>query len=200
MEILMKFEPIYGATPIDPNEAEGLIPKHLQTQTELNAFEHLNISLSMPWAFSQKKMIDHTFLKKLHKKMFDKTWKWAGQFRKTQKNIGVEAYRIQTELYQLCDDVHFQITHHSFDIDEIAARFHHRLVFIHPFINGNGRHARLCADVLLSMQGRDVFSWGMRTFKDNDLGAVNEMRKMYIDALKEGDRGNIKPLLDFVRI
>jgi Fic-DOC domain mobile mystery protein B len=196
----MKFEQIYGSTPIDSDEAFGLIPKHLETQAELNAFEHLNISLAMPWAFSQKKDIDIGFLKRLHKKMFDRTWKWAGQFRKTQKNIGVEAYRIETELYQLCDDVNFQVEHQSFEIDEIAARFHHRLVFIHPFINGNGRHARLSADILLHLQGRDVFSWGANTFKGNDLGAVNDMRKRYIDALKEADKGNLKPLLDFVRM
>lgn len=195
----MKFEQIYGATPIDPDEACGLIPKHIQTQRELNAFEHLNISLAIPWAFAFRKMIDVTFLKKLHKKMFDKTWKWAGQFRKTQKNIGVEVYRIETELYQLCDDVCFQLDNQSFDIDEIAARFHHRLVFIHPFINGNGRHARLSADILLKQQGRDPFSWGAHTFKGKDIGIVNDMRKYYIDALKEADFGNIKPLLDFVR-
>ncbi|CAO5676257.1 MAG: hypothetical protein HEEMFOPI_01998 [Holosporales bacterium] len=200
MEVFVKFEQIYGSTPIDPDEASGLIPKHLQTQAELNAFEHLNISLSIPWAFTNRKMIDTQFLKKLHKKMFDKTWKWAGQFRKTQKNIGVEAYRIETDLYQLCDDVHFQIKNQSFEVDEIAARFHHRLVFIHPFINGNGRHARLSADILLQQEGKDVFSWGAHSFKGKDLGTVNEMRKTYIDALKEADKGNIKPLLNFVRI
>jgi Fic-DOC domain mobile mystery protein B len=196
----MKFEQIYGATPIDPNEASGLIPKHIQTQAELNAFEHLNISLAIPWAFSNHKGMDAPFLKRLHKKMFDKTWKWAGQFRRTQKNIGVEAYRIETELYQLCDDINFQIKNLVFDMDEIAARFHHRLVFIHPFINGNGRHARLSADILLKQNGENVFSWGANIFKGDNLGEVNEMRKIYIKALKEADRGNIKPLIDFVRM
>jgi Fic-DOC domain mobile mystery protein B len=196
----MKFEQIYGATPIDPNEASGLIPKHIQTQAELNAFEHLNISLAIPWAFSNHKGMDAPFLKRLHKKMFDKTWKWAGQFRRTQKNIGVEAYRIETELYQLCDDTNFQIKNLVFDMDEIAARFHHRLVFIHPFINGNGRHARLSADILLKQNGENVFSWGANIFKGDNLGEVNEMRKIYIKALKEADRGNIKPLIDFVRM
>lgn len=196
----MKFETIYGATPIDPNEAFGLIPKHVQNQKELNEFEHLNISLAIPWAFSQKQILSASFLKKLHKKMFDQTWKWAGEYRKTQKNIGIEAYKIDTELHSLCSDVEFWIENQSFPIDEIGARFHHRLVYIHAFINGNGRHARLCADILLRSKGAKIFSWGSLTFNNNDLASINNMRKKYINALKEADKGDIEPLLCFVRL
>ena len=199
METFMKFSFIEGATPIDPDEAQGLIPKHLQTQEELNAFEHMNILLAMPWAFDQVDYLSVNFLKKLHKKMFFQTWKWAGKYRKTQKNIGVEAYRIETELYNLCDDVKFQIENHTYDLDEVAARFHHRLVLIHPFVNGNGRHARLSTDILLKKNQKDVFSWGSKAFKTENLSTINDMRKTYIAALREADKGNIIPLLDFVR-
>lgn len=200
METTMKFEIIEGATPIDPNEADGLIPKHLQTQSELNAFEHLNISLAMPWAFSQKNILSIKTIKLLHKKMFHQVWSWAGQYRKTQKNIGVEAYRIETELYQLCEDVQFQIENNSFHIDEIAARFHHRLVLIHPFSNGNGRHARLSTDILLKSTKNEVFSWGSKLFSSQNLTSANELRKIYLDALRQADKGYIDQLLKFVRL
>ena len=92
--------------------------------------------------------------------MFGQTWKWAGQFRKTQKNIGIDAYRIESELHQLCGDTEYQIQNQSFGADEIAIRFHHRLVFIHAFVNGNGRHARLACELLIQKLGNAQFSWG----------------------------------------
>lgn len=195
----MKFVFIDGATPIDDDEKHGLIPRHLQTQDELNAFENLNIAQAMPGAYKQKNLLTINFLKALHKRMFGNVWRWAGQFRKTQKNIGVEAYRIESELYQLCGDTEFQIQHQSFNQDEIAVRCHHRLVFIHAFVNGNGRHARLMSDLLIQKLGNQVFSWGSKTYNHNDLSSLNNMRKAYILALKEADRGSYEPLLKFSR-
>ena len=122
-------------------------------QYELNEFENLNIAQVMPWAHQQQNLLKVGFLKKLHKRMFGQTWQWAGQFRKSQKNIGIDAYRIATELHQLCGDIEYQIQNRSFDPDEIAIRFHHRLVFIHAFVNGNGRHARLACDLLIQHLG-----------------------------------------------
>lgn len=195
----MKFVFIEGATPIDEDEKLSLIPPHLQTQDELNAFENLNIAQAMPWAYKHQNLLTTSLLKVLHKRMFDQVWKWAGQFRKTQKNIGVEAYRIESELYQLCGDTEFQIEHQSFTKDEIAIRFHHRLVFIHAFVNGNGRHARLIDDLLIQNLGNQPFSWGSKTYNHNDLSSLNDMRRAYISALKEADRGTYEMLLNFSR-
>ena len=127
--------------------------------------------------------------------MYEHTWGWAGKFRKTQKNIGIEAYRLESEIKLLCDDVLFQIQNNSFSFEEIAARFHHRLVFIHAFPNGNGRHARLATDLLLIKNGQKRFTWGYNFNRNSqDLN-----RKAYIEALQKADQHNILPLLEFVR-
>jgi Fic-DOC domain mobile mystery protein B len=128
----MKFDYPFGATPLDMDESALLIPKHISMMSELNAFEHANILMAEQWAFRSRFNLNVPYMKKLHTKMFDQTWKWAGQFRKTGKNIGVDAYRIETELKQLCEDIQYQILHQAFEFDEIAARFHHRLVLIRP--------------------------------------------------------------------
>ena len=195
----MKFIFIEGATPIDEDERLSLIPKHLQDQEELNAFENLNITQALPWAYKQQNVLTISFLKALHKHMFGQTWKWAGQFRKTQKNIGIDAYRIESELHQLCGDTEYQIQNQSFGADEIAIRFHHRLVFIHAFVNGNGRHARLACELLIRKLGNAQFSWGSKTYNHNDLSSLNDMRKAYISALKSADQGDYTSLIRFSR-
>ncbi len=195
----MKFVYPEGATPLNEEERQALIPSHIRTQEELNAFENLNIAQSIPWAFQQKLILTPRFFQKLHQKMFGQTWRWAGQFRKSQKNIGVEAYRIELELHQLSRDVSFQIENQSFDPDEIAIRFHHRLVLIHAFVNGNGRHARLVSDLLIRSLDQSVFSWGAKTFKSSDLSALNPMRTAYIEALRNADHHDYTALLRFAR-
>ena len=190
----MKFEYPFGATPLDGDEAALLIPKHITLMSELNAFEHANILMAEQWALRSRFDLNVPYMKKLHAKMFDQTWKWAGQFRRTGKNIGVDAYRIETELKQLGEDVHYQVENQSFSFDEIAARFHHRLVLIHAFPNGNGRHARLMTDLLLQKHGKERFTWGSIT-RDSD----NMVRRNYIAALRLADVHEMFALLAFVR-
>jgi Fic-DOC domain mobile mystery protein B len=192
----MKYHYPPGATPLDPNEATGLIPKDITLQSELNEWEQKNILEAESWAFRRKHndFLTVHFIQKLHRKMFDQTWKWAGQFRETNKNIGVEPYEIPIELTMLLDNVIYQLEHATYPIDEIAARLHHRLVWIHPFPNGNGRHSRLYADLFLISNGKDKFTWGkLRTI------SKDEIRTQYIAALREADNHNFSPLFDFVR-
>jgi Fic-DOC domain mobile mystery protein B len=125
--------------------------------------------------------------------MFDETWAWAGTFRKTGKNIGVPAYEIATRLHDLLNDVNHWLEHATYPLDEIAARFHHRLVAIHPFPNGNGRHGRLMADLLLRNRGAEPFTWG------RDLQAPSKAREVYLKALQSADSGDIGPLIQFAR-
>ncbi|MBY0544808.1 MAG: mobile mystery protein B [Gammaproteobacteria bacterium] len=187
-----------GATPIDPDEAEGLKPMHITIQSQLDEWEANNILNAENWAFSNKKHPDFLsipFICQLHRKMFDETWHWAGKFRKTEKNIGKTlASYVSTDLKNLLDDIKYQLEQHSYPIDEIAYRFHHRLVSIHPFPNGNGRHARLMTDILLVQVGQPRFSWGRIQLSD-----ANMVRKQYIDALKCADNLNYKLLAEFVR-
>jgi Fic-DOC domain mobile mystery protein B len=187
-----------GATPIDADELRELKQPHLTTRGQLDEFESVNIMAAEKWAFGTKhtveKLLSAQFIKVLHQRMFSDVWGWAGAFRKTEKNIGVMPWQIPVGIHQLCEDVKVQIDHASYPPDEIAARFHHRLVSIHPFPNGNGRHSRIMADLLLASWGRDRFSWGRQS-----LTKPTDARRIYIEALREADRRNYKPLLDFVR-
>ena len=193
----MRHEGPPGSTPLDPDEEEGLIPS-LTLLAELNEFEFLNIEAARRWATRARRtpldVLTAEGLMLLHRRMFDRTWRWAGKPRLTQKSIGVEAFRIASETRSLCEDVKVWIEFGTYPPDEIAVRFHHRLVSIHPFANGNGRHARLATDLLCLRQGRPVFAWG-----STDLVTPSETRKRYIAALQAADRHDYRPLLEFVR-
>jgi Fic-DOC domain mobile mystery protein B len=189
------FEQDDTATPLSEEEREGLIPSYITLRSELNEAEQANILEAQEWAFTRKRnVLDERFLKNLHNRMFGHVWRWAGQYRLTGKNIGIDAYRILEELRQLIDNCRFWIENKTYDPDEIAARFHHKLVWIHPYPNGNGRHARLAADLLLKSIGQKPFSWGSASLVD-----TGETRAQYINALRAADHHDIGPLLAFVR-
>ncbi len=184
-----------AATPLSDEEREGLIPSYITLRSELNEAEQANIQEAENWALKRKRdVLDERFLDGLHKRMFGRVWRWAGEYRRTGKNVGVEAYRIPTELRALIDDCRYWIENGTYDPDEIAARFHHRLVWIHPYPNGNGRHARLATDLLLIAMGRKRFPWGSASLVD-----PGYTRKAYVAALRSADRHDIAPLLAFVR-
>lgn len=182
-------------TPLAEDEKEALIPSYITLRSELNEVEQLNIEQGSEWALGRKRdVLDEAFLRTLHKRMFGDVWKWAGEFRTTPRNIGIDAYRIGPELHQLLGDVRYHIEHESYPPDEIAIRFHHRLVFIHAFPNGNGRHARLAADLLAVQLGRPRFTWGSA-----NLTQLAETRERYVSALRAADGHDIAPLLEFAR-
>lgn len=184
-----------ASTQLTDEERGGLIPSYITLRGELNEAEQANIIAAEHWALSRKRHVpDGKFLNDLHKRMFGRVWKWAGQFRHSGKNVGVDAYRIPTQLKLLTDDCAFWIEHATYQPDEIAARFHHRLVFIHPYPNGNGRHARLATDLLLVSMGHARFSWGHK-----NLIASGETRARYITALRSADKHDYQPLFEFVR-
>jgi Fic-DOC domain mobile mystery protein B len=152
-----------GTTPLDPDEAEGLLPDHISTRGELNAWEQLNIVKGAEWMRDKVALQDiltQDTVRELHRRMFSETWTWAGRFRRSLKNIGVAPEAIPEHLYNLLADVTYWIEHQTYSVDEIGCRFHHRLVAIHPFPNGNGRHARIITDALLRALGGVPFSWG----------------------------------------
>ena len=184
-----------ASTALTEEEREELIPSYITLRSDLNEAEQANMLDAENWAFSRKRdVLDERFLTTLHKRLFGQVWRWAGRFRKSERNIGIEAYRIPVELRQLLDDCRFWIDNGTYDPDEIAARFHHRLVQIHPFPNGNGRHARMATDLLLVAISRPRFSWGRVNLVD-----PGETRQRYVDALRAADNHDIGPLLKFVR-
>lgn len=188
-------QPDDAATPLSEEEKDGLIPSYITLRGELNEAEQANILEAGDWAFRRKRdVLDEAALNDLHKRMFGRVWAWAGRYRQSGKNVGVEAYRIPTELRQLLTDCRFWIDNGTYFPDEIAARFHHRLVQIHPYPNGNGRHARLATDLLLVALGQPRFSWGSKGLSD-----PGETRRRYIAALRNADHHDLTPLLDFVR-
>lgn len=186
-----------GNTPLSPEELADLIP-NLATKEELNEWERENILLAREWATADRskpeEMATDQYIRKLHRKMFDQTWKWAGQYRVTEKNIGVPVPEIRERLMELLGDVRYWIEKSTHSPDEIAVRFHHRLVFIHSFPNGNGRHARLMADALVMKLGHPSFTWGSA-----NLAGEGEARKQYLDTIRAADKGDIQPLLMFAR-
>ena len=187
-----------GATPLDNDELEGLKIKTITTRGELDRWEQQNIGDAMDWLENRKNksdILNEGFITKLHEKMLGKVWEWAGSFRKTDKNIGIDKYRIGIELKNLLDDTQYWIDNKTYESDEIAIRFHHRLVQIHCFPNGNGRHSRLMTDTLLTdILDQKPFTWG-----SGNLLAEGDVRDTYINALYSGDHLDYEPLKNFVR-
>lgn len=193
----MNFDYPDGATPLDPDEARGLLLSHITNRSELDRWEQENISEAELWAFrrASRDILTDGFIKRLHKRMFGTVWRWAGDFRTTGKNIGVPSWQIVGELRNICADCATWIEHGTYPPDEIAVRFHHRLTAIHPFPNGNGRHARLMTDILLvHLLKQQRFSWG-----SENLVNAGDCRQKYINALRAADRHDFSLLLAFVR-
>jgi Fic-DOC domain mobile mystery protein B len=186
-----------GQTPLDPDEKAGLIPTHLTTMDELNDWEQENILRAVLWIKRARSpdVLTEGFCRTLHAKMFDQTWAWAGTFRSSDKNIGSDWTQIGMKLSQLFGNTRWWVDNATFGPDEIAARFHRDLVWIHPFPNGNGRHARMMADALLRSMGQRPFSWG----NAGSLVTVSGARTRYLSALRAADHGDYPPLLAFVR-
>jgi Fic-DOC domain mobile mystery protein B len=197
------FTPDYlpGATPLDPDEMAGLIPTYISTQGELNALEQENILRAERWLARRRtptEVLSETFARRLHREMFGDVWRWAGEFRTSDKSIGVPWAQIPTALRNCLDNARYQLEHSVHEPDELAARLHHRLVEIHPFANGNGRHARYLADALLRALDRPAFSWGTRS-DPRGIDRTGELRARYLDCLKRADRRDFAGLLAFVR-
>ncbi len=191
----MNFDYPEGVTPINEDEATGLIPGHITTQRELNEWESQNIQNAVSWGFSRKRndILTIGFVQELHRRMFDETWKWAGRFRRSDKNIGIAWEHIAVEIKRLVTDAEYWIDNSTYSIEESAVRLHYRLVWIHPFANGNGRHARLLADIVLFNHDLPRIDWGATS-----LVTKGTARKRYIEALKAADRGEFGPLLSYI--
>jgi len=195
----MPHDPIPVAnTALSPEEQAELIP-NLATREELNEWERDNILRSRQWALADRQLTRleparEDYVRELHRRMFDQTWKWAGRYRKTEKNLGVPVPEIRERLAQLLGNAAYWLKNHTYDVDECAVRFHYGLVVIHAFPNGNGRHARLIADILAAKSGCPVFSWGSK-----DIVAPGEPREAYLNALRAADQGTLEPLLRFSR-
>lgn len=192
----MNFQYPPGATPLSPEDLEGLIPDHVSAQGELDAWEQQNI-LDARQRLARRKpreLLRDDAIRRIHRYMFDQTWKWAGQYRHSNKNIGVAWELIPEQVRVLCDDAQYQRDHDIFPVDEFGARLHHRLVAIHPFTNGNGRHARLFVDLVMQSLGEKPFSWG-----NVNLNRDGDTRNRYIQALSAADGGDYQLLLAFVR-
>ena len=180
-----------GATPIDPDEAKDLVPSHIRTRGELNVWEQENILVAATWVQrTRAKALDEATIRELHRRMFSETWGWAGRYRTSDKTIGIHWPQIPVAVRDFVDDGRLWIRQEVFPPDEAALRLHHRLVQIHPFPNGNGRHARLWCDMLLSQIGRPTIDWGGAT-----LDTAGEQRRAYIRALWCADQGDLQPLL-----
>jgi Fic-DOC domain mobile mystery protein B len=183
------------ATLVPPDKRADLIPSHITLRRELNELEQANILTASVWALQRRHdPVSESFARKLHRRMFRKVWRWAGKYRTANTNLGVDRTLIQPRLYDVLDNTRFWIDDKTFPSDEIAARFHHALVSVHPFPDGNGRWSRLMADVLAARLGCPRFTWG-----GGDLEDADEVRQKYIDTLKAADNHDFAPLSAFAR-
>jgi Fic-DOC domain mobile mystery protein B len=183
------------ATPLTPEEREGLIPSHVTLRRELNELEQQNILDADAWVFARRRdPLEESFGRNLHSRMFGQVWSWAGTYRKTNKSIGVERELIHVRIPEALDNFRYWIEHQTFPADEIAARFHHSLVQIHPFPNGNGRWSRMMGDILAVRLGRPRFTWGSK-----NLDTTIDTRKAYIETLQAADRHDYTKLTPFAR-
>lgn len=188
-----------GQTPLDEDEKEGLLIATITTRGELDEFEQHGVERAIQWTLQRKvglpDILTEDFVRSLHRRMFQDVWRWAGRYRTSNKNLGVDKSRIPADLRNLLDDCRYWIEKRTYDEDEIAVRFSHRLVSIHPFANGNGRHSRLIADVLVSNGlGQPQFSWG-----SVNLTTKGAARSAYLLALKRADQGEMLDLIRFAR-
>jgi len=195
----LDLEYINGQTPLDEEEKEGLLIPTIANRAELDEFEQQNIEEAMQWVLTRSlnanQILTERFVKNLHKRMYGNVWSWAGHFRKTDKNIGINKWHISSALKTLLDDTLYWIEHETFTPDEIAVRFKHRIVSIHCFPNGNGRHSRLIADIIVNkIYNLPVFSWGA-----DNLVKKSDARANYLNAIKTADKDNYEPLISFAR-
>ena len=184
------------ATPLDDDEAQDLIPTHIATVSQFNEWEQANILQAEGWLFARRRsqILTESFVRGLHRRMFNKTWKWAGKYRQTEKNIGVTPSQIPSKVRDTCDDVAYWLEKRVFPLEQAAIRLHHRLVAVHPFPNGNGRLTRLMADALLHYNGLSRFTWGTE-----NLQLPGHARSRYLRALRQADEGDYSPLLAFAK-
>lgn len=186
-----------GQTPLDPDEAAGLLQDWIATRGDLNVAEEDNIREGWAWAkrvIRRNEVLSQDFLRKLHKRMFGDVWAWAGKYRTTERNIGVAPHAIAVELKNLFEDAKAWETYDSYPVDERAVRIHHRLTVIHPFPNGNGRCARIFVELYLERLGHSPFTWGSESGQPRE-----QQRQQYIHALREADKSDYGPLLGLVR-
>lgn len=187
------------ATPLGPAERDGLKQSWITYRRDLNEAELRNILKAALWARRRRPrkpadLLSDRFATALHKRMFGDVWKWAGAYRRTDRNLGVDAHRIAVEVRTLLDDARYWVSARTYPADELAVRVHHRLVAIHPFPNGNGRHARFMADLLVESLGGAPFSWGGANLTD-----IGEVRARYIAALRAADDHDMAALVVFAR-
>ena len=188
-----------GQTPLDEDEIEGLLIKSIATRGELDEFEQQNIEDAIQWSLTRKfksdQILNEPFILALHKRMYGKVWSWSGEYRKTNKNIGVDKLDIPVALRSLIDDASYWLEHNVYEPEEFAIRFKHRLVSIHCFPNGNGRHGRMIADIIVEkIFHQPVFLWGSKNLSDE-----NNSREKYLLALRKADKGDFESLLKFAR-
>lgn len=188
-----------GQTPLDEDEKDGLLITTISTVGELDEFEQQNIETAILWtlrrSFKPATIFTEEFIRTLHKRMYGDVWSWGGKFRQSKKNIGIDPWQIPVQLKQLLDDARYWFENDTFPPDEMAVRFKHLLVSIHCFSNGNGRHSRLMADIIIEkLYKLPVFTWGAAK-----LSKTSDTRKEYPSAVKAADKGNYNLLLAFAR-
>jgi len=196
----LKIEYENGQTALSEEEMQGLKVPTITRREELDEFEQQNIEKALEWylyrrKFKVDKILNEDFIYQVHIKMFGDVWNWAGQTRCSEKNIGVPWIQIPIQLRQLLEDCKFWVANKTYSDEEISIRFKHRLVAIHIFPNGNGRHSRLMGDIMMKQVfTKPIFTWGQLNLANKSV-----VRDNYIKALRKADIGDFKDLIAFAQ-
>lgn len=189
-----------GATPLSPDDMLGLKHKHVDTREQLNELEAANILQGQIWASTLKKptldsIFDRAFVTNLHKALFGDVWEWAGIFRQRQLNIGIDPKNIPVDLHNFLEDAKCWVEFKHYDNLELSARIQHRLVQIHPFVNGNGRHSRIFTDIVrVYLLGEKPMKWAYAKLED-----LTEERSSYITGLRKADEGDFSVFIKYLQ-
>lgn len=185
-------EIIAGRTSLTVQDLQGLKLPFVKTRAQLSAVEGPNIVSGKQATLTSRKsrvpnMLSVEYLRELHSRMFNDVWDWAAQIPSTelQNEFAASVPGIRPQLSILyADAIEYWLNDKRMTPEEFAVRVHHRVVKIHPFRNGNGRHSRLLADLLLSENfGLETFTWGGSA----QLGAGDLYRQPYLEGLKAAD-------------
>jgi Fic-DOC domain mobile mystery protein B len=187
-----------GATPLD--DISGLLRRDITTRGQLDEAETLNILGAVDWIERGRLRDVFTvdFYERLHSRMYDDVWEWAGDLRSVtgaRPNIGVPPEMVPIELGRVAMEFNWEWQNSDqTNLLPFIAKYHHALVWVHPFNNGNGRWSRLACDVVMKrLAKKPLITWATDT-----LNVDSGERSQYINALKMADDFDLAPLVEYL--
>ncbi len=183
-----------GETPLD--DISGLKLKHIRTVSGRADVEFENMALAIDKYLTRAPSrrtapFSLRWMLRVHREMFGNVWTWAGKRRTTDGlTLGVPAIRVEIALEELSRDLSLW-RDAPIGRQEEAAILHHRAVSIHPFLDCNGRWARMLSRIWQLQHTGDYTRWPETELFQGQ----SSLRPAYIRALQEADAGDMTALI-----